>query len=62
MNAAITQNKINELAGFIVHKTQIEGLMQDLSDKEQGFVKLKKDFDEYEKNKLVKEKYEISDS
>ena len=60
MNAAITQNKINELAGFITHKTQIEGLMQDLSRKDIEFVKLKKEFDEYEKNKLIKEKYELS--
>ena len=34
--------------------------MQDLSGKEQGFVQLKKEFDEYEKNKLIKEKYELS--
>jgi len=34
--------------------------MTDLSNKEQSFVQLKKEFDEYEKNKLVKEKYEIS--
>ena len=34
--------------------------MTDLSNKEQSFVKLKREFDEYEKNKLVKEKYEIS--
>jgi DNA repair exonuclease SbcCD ATPase subunit len=60
MNATITQNKINELAGFITHKTQIEGLMQDLSRKDIEFVKLKKEFDEYEKNKLIKEKYELS--
>jgi DNA repair exonuclease SbcCD ATPase subunit len=60
MNATITQNKINELAGFITHKTQIEVLMQDLSRKDIEFVKLKKEFDEYEKNKLIKEKYELS--
>jgi DNA repair exonuclease SbcCD ATPase subunit len=60
MNASITQAKINELAGFITHKDQIEGLMQVLSDKEKGFVNLKKEFDEYEKNKLIKEKYELS--
>ena len=47
INAAITQNKINELAGLIVHKTQIEGLMNDLSRKDADFVKLKKEFDEY---------------
>lgn len=60
MNAAITQSRIAELDGLTQQKTSIQGLMQDLSDKEQGFVKLKKDFDEYEKNKLVKEKLELS--
>jgi len=60
MNASITQAKINELAGFITHKDQIEGLMMVLSGKEKGFVSLKKEFDEYEKNKLIKEKYELT--
>ena len=60
MNAAITNAKIAELAGFIHHKEEKTKLMKDLSDKEQSFVQLKKEFDEYEKNKLVKEKYEIS--
>ena len=60
MNAAITNAKIGELAGFITHKGELEGLMQDLTSKEQGFVSLKKEFDEYEKNKLIKEKYELS--
>jgi len=60
MNAAITNAKIAELDGYIMHKTQKEGLMQELTSKEQGFVQLKKEFDEYEKNKLVKEKLELS--
>jgi DNA repair exonuclease SbcCD ATPase subunit len=60
MNAAITQSRIAELDGLIGQKTQIEGLMQELLDKEQGFVKLKKDFDEYERNKLVYEKYQAT--
>lgn len=60
MNAAITNAKIAELAGYIRHKEEKSKLLQDLSDKEQSFVKLKKEFDEYEKNKLVKEKYEVS--
>jgi DNA repair exonuclease SbcCD ATPase subunit len=34
--------------------------MQVLTGKEQAFVQLKKEFDEYEKNKLIKEKYELS--
>ncbi len=60
MNAAITQSKIAELDGYITHKGEIERLMQDLSGKEQGFVQLKKDFDEYEKNKLIFEKYQAT--
>jgi len=60
MNASITQQKITELDGYIMHKDQKEGLMHVLSGKEQDFAQLKKDFDEYEKNKLIKEKYELS--
>ena len=60
MNASITQQKIGELDGYIMHKDQKEGLMQVLTGKEQAFVQLKKNFDEYEKNKLIKEKYELS--
>ena len=60
MNASITQSKIAELDGFSQQKTQIEGVMQELSGKEQEFVQRKKDFDEYEKNKLVFEKYQAT--
>jgi DNA repair exonuclease SbcCD ATPase subunit len=60
MNAAITQAKIAELDGFIVQKDKKLKLMQDLTVKEQGFTQLKKEFDEYEKNKLIREKYEVS--
>lgn len=60
MNATITNAKIAELDGYIRQKVEKEGLMTDLSGKEQSFVQLKKEFDEYEKNKLIKEKYELS--
>ena len=60
MNAAITQSRISELDGYLTHKKEIEGLMQDLSGKNEEFIKLKKEFDEYEKNKLIKEKLEVS--
>ncbi len=60
MNAAITNAKIAELDGFILQKDEKTSLMRDLSNKEQSFVQLKKDFDEYEKNKLIREKYELS--
>ena len=57
MNASITQSRIAELDGYNEQKDQIVDLMLVLSSKEQGFVQLKKDFDEYERNKLVYEKY-----
>ena len=60
MNATITNSKIAELNGLIVQKNTKTILMNDFFKKEQSFVKLKKEFDEYEKNILVKEKYEIS--
>jgi DNA repair exonuclease SbcCD ATPase subunit len=60
MNAAITNAKIAELDGYKRHKEEKTKLMTELSVKEQGFVQLKKEFDEYEKNKLIKEKYEVS--
>ena len=60
MNATITNSKIAELNGLIVQKNTKTILMNDFFKKEQSFVRLKKEFDEYEKNKLVKEKYEIS--
>ena len=60
MNAAITNAKIAELDGFIGQKDTIWTTMQVLSSMEQTFVRLKKEFDEYEKNKLIKEKYELN--
>ncbi len=60
MNAAITQAKIAELDGFILNYNENEGLMQDLTIKEQGFTQLKKEFDQYEKNKLIKSKLELT--
>jgi len=60
MNAAITQKKISELDNYIMQKAEKEGLMTNIIYKEQSFVNLKKEFDEYEKNKLIKEKYDLS--
>tara|TARA_R110000868_G_scaffold242870_2_gene498406 strand:+ start:2704 stop:5076 length:2373 start_codon:yes stop_codon:yes gene_type:complete len=60
MNAAITQQKISELDGFTQQKKVVEKLMSDLSIKEKEFVETKRQFDEYEKNKLIKEKYDLT--
>ena len=59
-NASLNQKKIGELAGLITQKESIINIMNDLSGKEESFVKLKKEFDEYEKNKLIKEKLELT--
>jgi len=60
LNAEITKTKLSELASLNTQKDQIVELMNDLTGKEKQFVQLKKEFDEYEKNKLIKEKYEVS--
>jgi DNA repair exonuclease SbcCD ATPase subunit len=60
MNATITNKKIGELDRYIIHKGELLTLMNDLSVKELSFVNLKKEFDEYEKNKLIKEKHDLS--
>jgi len=60
MNASITQAKIAELAGFITQNDENEGLMRDLIGREQSFTQLKKEFDQYEKNKLIKSKFELT--
>ena len=60
MNAALTKSKINDLAGLVVHYEDNNKLMHDLSVKEKLFIHLKKEFDEYEKNKLIREKLELN--
>ena len=60
MMASITQSKIAELDGYLRQKDQIYTTMQVLTGIELTFVRLKKDFDEYEKNKLIKEKLELN--
>ena len=60
MNASITQQKIYELDGYILQKDEKNDLMLVLMGKEKGFVDIKKQFDEYEKNKLIKEKHEAT--
>jgi DNA repair exonuclease SbcCD ATPase subunit len=60
MMASITQNKISELDGYVSQKNDTEKVMSDLINKESRYTQLKKEFDEYEKNKLIKEKYELT--
>ena len=60
MEAELTKKKISELDGWKEkHKTLSDEILK-LEAKERAFVELKNEFDKYEKNKLIKEKYEIS--
>lgn len=58
MNATITQAKLAELDGLRIESNRLGGLLTNAENKEKAFVSLKKDFDAYEKNKLIREKYE----
>jgi hypothetical protein len=60
MNASITMAKLAELDGLRNESTSYETLLNGLNEQEKQFVQLKKDFDEYEKNKLISEKYEAA--
>jgi DNA repair exonuclease SbcCD ATPase subunit len=60
MNASITMAKLAELDGLRNESTSYETLLNGLNEQEKQFVQLKKDFDEYEKNKLIAEKYEAA--
>jgi len=60
MEAALTKKKIDELGDWETKVEKSSKKWKDLDSKEKSYTQLKKDFDEYERNKLVKEKYEIT--
>jgi DNA repair exonuclease SbcCD ATPase subunit len=60
MEAALTKKKIDELGDWEKKVDNLSKQWKDLDSKEKSYTQLKKDFDEYERNKLVKEKYEIT--
>ena len=60
MEAEITRKKIEQLDSYKRLVEEFKGEIKKHEEKEQSFTQLKKDFDEYEKNKLIKEKYEVS--
>ncbi len=59
IEAAITKQKIDELSTWKTSKDDVTQKIVDLDKIDKSYVQLKKDFDEYERNKLVKEKYEV---
>jgi len=60
MMASITQSKISELDNLIHQKELAETQINTMISMESKYFQLKREFDEYEKNKLVKEKYELT--
>lgn len=60
MEAELTKSKISELDGWKTKSGDLKLKLDELNIKEKSFTQLKKDFDEYEKNILIKEKYELS--
>jgi DNA repair exonuclease SbcCD ATPase subunit len=60
MEAALTKKKIDELSDWETKVDKFSKKWKNLETKEKSYTQLKKDFDEYEKNKLIKEKYELS--
>jgi len=60
MEASLTKKKIDELKDWENKIKNLNKEFEKLDRKEKSFVQLKKDFDDYERNKLIKEKYELS--
>lgn len=60
MNAEITKNKISEIPTLENKCDQIKNEISLLSDKEMDFRLAKSKFDEYEKNKLVRDRHLLS--
>lgn len=60
MDAAITKKKIGELDGWKEKVKTLNDQIIELDKEEKTYVQLKKEFDEYERNKLIKEKHEVS--
>ena len=60
MEAALTKQKIDELGDWEKKVDKLSKQLKDLDIKEKSYIQLKKDFDEYEKNKLIKEKFEVT--
>jgi len=59
MEAELTKKKIGELEGYKKLVKEFEKEIKEHEKKEASFTQLKKDFDEYERNKLIKQVEEL---
>jgi DNA repair exonuclease SbcCD ATPase subunit len=60
INAAITQSKISNLESLTINHEELKSKMDELSAKDNEFLKIKRDFDKYEKDKLIKVRLELN--
>jgi DNA repair exonuclease SbcCD ATPase subunit len=60
MNAALTQAKLSEMDTLKEQSENLGGVLIELNTKEKEYVQIKKEFEQYEKSKLIKEKYELT--
>ena len=60
MNAALTQAKLSEMDTLKEQSGNLGNVLTELNTKEKEYVQIKKEFEQYEKSKLVKEKYELT--
>jgi DNA repair exonuclease SbcCD ATPase subunit len=60
INAELTKARIAEKDELLSKLQQLEKDIEKLDKQDKSYAQLKKDFDEYEKNKLIKEKYEAA--
>jgi len=60
MEAELTKKKISELGEWEGKLVKLSKQFKSLEKQDNGYTQLKKDFDLYERNKLIKEKYELS--
>lgn len=60
MNAALTQAKLSEMDSLKEQSENLNCVLIELNTKEKEYVQIKKEFEQYEKSKLIKEKYELT--
>jgi len=60
MNAALTQAKLSEIDSLKEQSENLNCVLIELNTKEKEYVQIKKEFEQYEKSKLIKEKYELT--
>jgi DNA repair exonuclease SbcCD ATPase subunit len=60
MNAALTQAKLSEMDTLKEQGKNLGDVLTELNTKEKELLQIKKEFEQYEKSKLIKEKYELT--